>query len=209
MTNWLIHFTRASATQSAFDVLKSIAVEGLLRPAFAPRGSPPKSTIYGPSPAVCFTEQPLLAFMRYLDARRNSQTVSGYGLVINKRTLLDLGGLPVIYGARVVNELDQTSPDFDPAFRLLGVDTLPLHEQFRYVAFNPSRDGFALDWSHEREWRWPSSAALDYEQGNLYLGTRCYIAASDSIPCRVNVFVQFDADVENLRAHVSEAVANG
>jgi hypothetical protein len=39
------------------------------------------------------------------------------------------------------------------ALRVARLMSLPASEQYRYVAYNPAHGG--LDWSHEREWRWP------------------------------------------------------
>ena len=206
MTDWVLHFTRDAVGQSAFCVLQSILVEGVLRSSFARRGTPARSTIYGPNAAVCFTEQPLSAFLQYLRARNDPRWMARYGLIVDKRALFDHGGLPVIYGAKFVTELDENPEGFDPPLRMLSTDSLPLNEQFRYVAFNPSREFYPLDWSHEREWRWPATDAFDYEQQNLYLGTKFSTFASDTIRCKVHAFVQLDADIEPLQHHVQAAM---
>ena len=40
---------------------------------------------------------------------------------------------------------------------------LSLNEQFRYVTYSPT-GRWRVDWTHEREWRWPYPGELaDYE----------------------------------------------
>lgn len=118
-----------------------------------------RRTIYGPSPAVCFTEMPLAAFLEAGEARESrGEAMSPYALVFPKSGLYTLGANPVIYG------LDDRGTRLPKANnggpRILDGNVLPEREQYRYVAFNPSANG-TLDWSHEREWRWPYRGSME------------------------------------------------
>lgn len=117
-----------------------------------------EATIYGPAPAVCFSEQPLAMFAQYLAARADLAAMAGYGLLIHKHDLYVAGGLPVIYGLGLAREPGPGDDGYDPSRRLLDPTRISLYEQYRYVAFAPNRKPNPLDWSHEREWRWPSDS---------------------------------------------------
>ena len=116
-------------------------------------------TIYGPRPAVCFSEMPLAAF---LESSRKRETedrkMSSYGLTFNKVGLHDRGANPVIYG--LTNRHAQMPNGKDGGQRLINEDLLPLEEQYRYVTYAPA-PGVWIDWTHEREWRWPFAGDFD------------------------------------------------
>lgn len=110
-------------------------------------------TIYGPSPAICFTEMPIAAFLQAGKYRwKSGQAMSPFALVFPKRDLYQLGARPVIAG---VSSDSSFSVYYDAAGnRMLPESILPSAEQFRHVTFDIGgvRD---IDWTHEREWRWP------------------------------------------------------
>lgn len=108
-------------------------------------------TIYGPNPAICFTEMPIAAFLEAGHARWESgQAMSPFAFVFPKETLFQFGARPVISGLS-----SNTSAYFDKdGNRLLSEQVLPLSEQYRYIAFDIGGSK-KIDWSHEREWRWP------------------------------------------------------
>lgn len=200
MTNWLIHFTRedSDAGIKARRRLLSILEQGLLRPGWSERNG--RRTVYGQYPAVCFTEQPLSAFLAYLSARTSDSMISGYGVVVHKQDMYAEGGRPVFYDS--CNELQSNDPGFVAGVRM--VDGLPPEKQYRYVAFNPNAN--TLDWTHEREWRWaqghePSNPEAD-EVGTFRLaGTE--VASGGGISWgRTHVIVAQDEDVEWLRREV-------
>ncbi len=124
-------------------------------PSWSYRGG--KRTIYGPYPAVCFSDMPITAFMRTSRERAlRGENISPYALVLPKDDLVAIGALPVIYGftggAPYVSVNDETGE------RLIEPEQIALAEQYRYVAYNP----FAgVDWTHEREWRWPYTGSDD------------------------------------------------
>lgn len=110
-------------------------------------------TIYGPNPAICFTEMPIAAFLEAGRSRWNSgQAMSPYGLVFPKDILFQLGARPVISGSSA--DVDTFAYFDGDGNRLLPENHINFQEQYRYVTFNigGSRD---IDWTHEREWRWP------------------------------------------------------
>lgn len=168
-TRWVIHFVRGRTPSQdappedlpdplanelepeadAFQVLKTIVRLGGILPGYSFRKG--RTTIYGGKPAVCVTEMPLYSFAMYARDRSSKGNASAYGVAFLKSELFDAGGRPAIYGLALDN------PGYimnDPTSRILKDEALPRTEQFRYVAYNPSRTTALLDWSHEREWRW-------------------------------------------------------
>lgn len=138
-----------------------------------------KRTIYGPKPAVCFTEMPLAAFIEAGEARAKlGQAMSTYGLMFQKSSLFNCGARPVIYG---LSQQDVTLPSGDKGSpRILTHDLLPEHEQYRYVTFNPT--GMRkIDWTHEREWRWCYRGELPKQEFEGYYADRNEIAGLDLI----------------------------
>ncbi len=61
------------------------------------------------------------------------------------------GARPGIYGLSADLTVWPGRNDGGP--RVFPVAILPLHEQYRYIT-----DTYPIDWSHEREWRWPCRA---------------------------------------------------
>ncbi|WP_443691320.1 DUF4427 domain-containing protein [Pseudomonas sp.] len=113
------------------------------------RGDRP--TIYGRSPAVCFTDMPLAAFVQSSNERlARGENVGRYAFMIPKTAMFGMGARPAIYGlSQDAWERQDTHP-----FRVLETNLLPLGEQYRYVAYSIGDDR-TIDWTHEREWRWP------------------------------------------------------
>jgi hypothetical protein len=173
LTEWVIHFVRdrtpnddpgEDATEihdgthslepdaDAFSVLKHIITTGGLLPGYSFRKG--KTTLYGKSPVVCFTEMPVYAFAKYVQMRGMSSRVAPYGIAVLKRELFKAGGRPVIYG--LSQPLGSCSGD-EVTTRILEDSVLPEAEQYRYVPFDPLRSLSPIDWTHEREWRWRAS----------------------------------------------------
>ncbi len=144
LTDYLIHWTRGEVVEgkriSAFENLMSIIQSGVLYPTFAPKRSMTvggvSNTIQGPHPAVCFTEQPLDAFVRSYKALGRYRP---YGIALRKDRLFVYGGRPAIYADKALLSL------------------LPEEHKYLWVRFNPIRStelgGYPVDWTHEREWR--------------------------------------------------------
>lgn len=168
-TNWLIHFVRGRSRSQdelpedlpdplayeiepdagAFQVLKTVVRLGGLVPGYSLRKG--RTTIYGGRPAVCVTEMPLYSFAMYVRERAAKGGASAYGVAFLKSEFFKAGGRPAIYGLASDNAGYVIN---DPTNRILKDEFLPQQEQFRYVAYDPSRKTSPLDWSHEREWRW-------------------------------------------------------
>jgi hypothetical protein len=178
VSEWLIHFVRDRDPDTDFPcedeafyaqrgnlavdapaatVLRHILRTGGLRPAYSFRASsggianPVRTTIYGGKPVVCFTEAPLQGFGQYVAGRAKSQRCAPYGICLLKREVFAVGGRPVIYGL-AGQGMPHVSED-SIRERIIDPEVLPLNEQFRYVAYDPTRVR-PLDWTHEREWRW-------------------------------------------------------
>lgn len=109
-------------------------------------------TIYGPYPAVCLTEMPISEFVKTsINRQLKGQKISNYGLIFNKKDLFNIGARPVIYGAsNKVNVIDNGD------IKLLYPAFFEEKELYRYVAFDLDRIPYPIDWTHEREWRWPN-----------------------------------------------------
>ena len=111
-----------------------------------------KRTIYGESPAICFTEMPLAAFVQTSNERfKRGEHIHQYAILLPKSDMFKIGARPVIYALSSDNiDFVQTSNRDE---RIINPSLLPLAEQFRYVTYNPS-SYTPIDWTHEREWRW-------------------------------------------------------
>ena len=146
LTNYLIHWTRDASENGkrkpAFEVLRTILECGYLIPSFAPRASviasrPPRGTVHGSTPVVCFTEQPISSFIK--SCQTLADRYKYYGVAVHKDGLFKYGGRPVIYGDE---SLLESLPD---EYKHLWVGFQPIP--------NPSFRNYPIDWTHEREWR--------------------------------------------------------
>jgi hypothetical protein len=146
---------------SPFFLLRSAVRHNRLWATWSIRGG--RRTIYGRCPSVCFTEMPLAAFIEAGHKRaERGEAMSPYALMFSKAALFQIGARPVIYA---LSPADAVLPNGDGGrIRLIPPELLPEAEQYRYVTFNPSGSR-PLDWSHEREWRWPYRGPLPHEEG--------------------------------------------
>ncbi|WP_291716375.1 DUF4427 domain-containing protein [Magnetospirillum sp. 64-120] len=125
-----------------------------------------RRTIYGPHPAVCFTEMPLGAFIEAGEGRQaKGEAMSPYALVFPKAPLHARGARPVIYG---LSESPYIPNGQGGGERLIPDDALPRLEQYRYVTHAPDA---RIDWTHEREWRWPFRGSLPYSEDGISHGS--------------------------------------
>lgn len=109
-------------------------------------------TIYGDFPAVCFTEMPIAEFVKTsIDRSLKGQKISNYALIFDKKQMFTLGSRPVIYGTSqdVIVVSSGVTKKLSPAI-------YDDKELYRYVAFKLDRLPYPIDWTHEREWRWPN-----------------------------------------------------
>lgn len=139
---------------SPFFVLRRIVRRLQILATWSRRPPQGSATIYGPYPAVCFTEMPLAAFVAYsADRTSRHERISSYGISIPKCQMFRCGARPVIYGS----SLEVRPVDRSDGYRGLEPAVFADEELFRYVAYDPTRaEPCPLDWSHEREWRWPN-----------------------------------------------------
>lgn len=122
-----------------------------------------KRTIYGPDPAVCFTDMPVAAFIE-VGRRRHAagEAMSEVALLFPKGQMRKQGALPAIYGL----SQDVRWPSGDDGMpRVLPASVLPLVEQYRHVS-DISGANLSVDWKHEREWRWPCRGSTYADDGD-------------------------------------------
>ncbi|QGM97258.1 DUF4427 domain-containing protein [Methylocystis parvus] len=184
LSDRLIHFFRAVDTQnpntptlpehwsfasienfdeplSPFFLMRNVVRQGRIWATWSVRSG--RRTVYGPDPAVCFTEMPIAAFVEAGIARAAAgQAMSPYGLVLPKAAMFQLGARPVIYGLSG----DISVTDEPSGARIIAPEQLPAHEQYRYVTYNPA-SARPIDWTHEREWRWPLRDAPEANPNDL------------------------------------------
>ncbi|MBJ9661245.1 DUF4427 domain-containing protein [Burkholderia gladioli] len=117
-------------------------------------------TIYGPNPAVCFTDMPIAAFVEASKQRHaRGEAMGEVALVFPKAAMKVQGARPAIYG--ISRDLAVSPSGKNGGPRIFPADVLPLHEQYRYIT-----DTYPIDWSHEREWRWP--CCIEYPNPDHY-----------------------------------------
>jgi hypothetical protein len=111
-----------------------------------------RRSIYGPRPAICYTEMPTAAFIETARIRKDAgQKISSHALTFQKIEMFSLGASPVIYG---LSDRSASIPTTGTGSRIIDRSLLPEGEQYRYVTYNPVGRQI-VDWTHEREWRWP------------------------------------------------------
>lgn len=180
VTEWLIHFVRdrdpdndflgdedeyyylvgghLEPDAQAFAVLKTIVSIGGLKPGYSFRSG--KTTIYGGNPAICFTEMPIYNFAKYTQERGDPKRCTPLGICLPKMELYQAGGRPVIYG---LSQEEIKVKEDSRYVRVVDESTLTRLEQYRFVAFDPTRVPYSLDWTHEREWRWIANDTHDHK----------------------------------------------
>lgn len=113
-------------------------------------------TIYGESPAVCFTDMPVSAFVKTsVDRLKMGENIGLYALILPKTDMFNIGARPVIYGLDGFGSVLPSGTGGGK--RIINTSLLPLNEQYRYVTYVPG----SIDWTHEREWRWPFRGHMD------------------------------------------------
>lgn len=131
-TNTLMHLTRERELSgsgsvpkkyTAFEMLKLILSEGIIKGGFG--------FIKGPNKAVCFSEIPLSSLNHFAKPEPEKARYRFYGICINKKAAFEAGARPVIY-----------LPDDEG-------DWIPSNEKWRHVRFEYG----SVDFTFEREWR--------------------------------------------------------
>jgi hypothetical protein len=206
MTDWLIHFTKDNEFKSARDVLIDILEQGLLKPAWGIRttvqNKSTNRTVFGPLPAVCFSEQPIGMLPDYI---KNREGAKPYGVIVHKHDAYAEGALPVIYGSTQFKELRAGDVGYVAGQRTIDPQILSLQEQFRYVGFALYRYGQGpMDWTHEREWRWADYNPNAYPRGGFELGGSGRSSGLGMSEGRIHVFVEKDADIQYLQTQLGQ-----
>lgn len=147
----------------AFDVLKSILHDGYIHSGWSFRSKNPN--VIGPYSAVCFTEMPLYALEAYAQYRKDrGQYATFCGIAFKREELFELGARQVIYGTSGQATYESIDADKDRhLYRSLDEEKtgITLKEQYRYVStrlynkMHRDRGYTEIDWTFEREWRWP------------------------------------------------------
>ena len=109
--------------QKAFNNLKSILKEGIIKGGFG--------FIKGPNRAVCFSEIPLSQLKLFAKPEPDKARYRFYGICISKKSAFENGARPVIY-----------LPDDEGEW-------IPKDEKWRHVRFEYG----SVDFTFEREWR--------------------------------------------------------
>ncbi|VTR93429.1 Uncharacterized protein OS=Neosynechococcus sphagnicola sy1 GN=DO97_21640 PE=4 SV=1: DUF4427 [Gemmata massiliana] len=155
--HWGQHNITEHTVYSALFLMRCAIRHGRLWATWSLRGG--SRTIYGPHPAVCFTDMPTAAFLEASSDRlKAGQKISTFALTFPKSQMFDLGARPVIYGLSGPPVNVPTDKSGGP--RIIPPDRLPLQEQYRHVSYYPT-GRYRVDWTHEREWRWPYTESLE------------------------------------------------
>jgi hypothetical protein len=126
ISDYLIHFTKGTSQNEAFENLCSIATERCLR------GN--VNHIKGEYRCICFSEAPLTALSNGLVNPNYYSKYSPFGVMVPKRWLYAQGGRPIIY---------QSDNEFYE---------LPEAIRWRHVRYEPASSN-PIDFTWEREWR--------------------------------------------------------
>ncbi|MEX1365611.1 MAG: hypothetical protein AB1Z98_20960 [Nannocystaceae bacterium] len=180
-----------------------ILCDGALEPDWSIRtragSSASEKTVFGRRPVVCFSEMPIMAFCEYLEARSPDGNISGYGVLLHKKQVFAEGGRPVIYDSEPA-ELTSSDSGYDSSYRLLKESRFSEDLQYRVVATNLGAER-TLDWTHEREWRWPKQEESQL-QDRLYLFGSGFVSGDGAANGRPHVFVEREEDVQWLQCRL-------
>ena len=174
ITDYVIHWVRpkyegGKVTKSP-AILVEIIESGYLKPTFATRSSiydrSKRPTVRGPYPAACFTEQSLENFIKSCQVLPSHY--HPYGVALYKRALYQYGGTPVIYASEGILgiPLRPNEPGYETGKEIYK-NGLPKDYQYLWGRYDPipNEQGYAVDWTHEREWRCRVRIYHDVELG--------------------------------------------
>jgi len=155
MTSSLVHLTRESSTLGTYETLIKILKEKRLIGSTTQSGF-----IVGDTPAVCFQDAPVSGIVQnvfYEQKKREANPkyklrYRAIGLLFPKEYAYQKGARPVIY--------DRTSE---------AKQYLPPNQWWRIVNFDLSSDTAIVDWSHEREWRFPGDFTFELAKVTVLL----------------------------------------
>jgi hypothetical protein len=156
MSEYAVHFTKATDIEDAYDVMLRILWDGRLRPGPNPYGAARRIPQLSDSQrSACFNEIPLDMLDRLVQRRETS-----YGIGFQQDFLVASGGARVWY-------LDNEG-DVPGSFRALmerktsaGIDTTdPFWRRTLFVDFPGSYGTTRYEFEWEREWRVPGGVAF-------------------------------------------------
>lgn len=151
-TTRVTHLTRRTKEISAIEVLYKILDEKKLI------GSGYEGKIVGTTKCVCFQDVPLYSLaenVKYefeVSVPKGQIRYEAFGIRVNKQSLYSRGGRPVFY---------------DDSEVLKGI--LPEEQHWRIVKLKLDSTDNVVDWSHEREWRYPGDFAFEYSDIEVIL----------------------------------------
>lgn len=164
-------------------------------------------TIYGPNPAICFSDMPIAAFVEASRARyARGEAMAEAALVFPKKEMRAQGARTAIYGLSIEPSNWPSGEGGGP--RVFSTEILPLHEQYRFVT-----DVNSIDWSHEREWRWPcraSTFAMDGDTASDWFripGLDFYKSVIPGIGAIVKTRAHADLVIQDMLAMMDAKVA--
>lgn len=151
--------------------------------------------IYGSTPAICFTEMPIPAFIDTVEYRRTKkEKISIYGLIFKKNDLYKLGARQVIYG--LSGGIDYNLITDETGQKKLEENIIPEKELYRYVPYHPFDENFdnGVDFSHEREWRLPIIVDNGVEDDREFYSCKKTEGAINSLP-NLKIRKRFVSDI--------------
>jgi hypothetical protein len=204
------HSLYADTHLPAIFMLRAALRNGRLWATWSYRGN--VRTIYGPDPAVCFTDMPIAAFVEASQLRHaRGEAMGEVALVFPKSEMRRLGSLPVVYG--LSQEPAAWPRGLGGGPRIFPSDALPLVEQYRYVS-DVSSKGQQIDWTHEREWRWPFRGEVpqpqvegSFGEWSEIPGLDFYLAGISGIGAIVKTRAQAELVIRDMLALVDAGIA--
>ena len=151
--------------------------------------------IYGSTPAICFTEMPIPAFIDTVEYRRTKkEKISIYGLIFKKSDLYKLGARQVIYD--LSGGIDYNLITDETGQKKLEENIIPEKELYRYVPYHPFDENFdnGVDFSHEREWRLPIIVDNGVEDDREFYSCKKTEGAINSLP-NLKIRKRFVSDI--------------
>lgn len=153
MCSYITHLTRETAENKCEDNLFNMLKEKKIIGSTTSSGF-----IVGSTSAVCFQDTPLTSICQntfFEQKQRESDKnyklrYRAFGLMFDKRYAFKKGARPVVY--------DKTA---------IAKDYLPENQWWRIVNFNLESDDQIIDWSHEREWRYPNDFEFELSEVTL------------------------------------------
>lgn len=201
--NHYLPLTYGESLNNEFEVLTNIIREGGLRADLSFRKG--RSTIYGNTPVICFTEMPLINFLQYVNLRNDRTRFTEYGVAVLKKEIYENGGRPVISGLSSDNEFEY----FDASKRILKPEIMPFTEQYRYVKLDLSAGN---DWTHEREWR-IACTKKDFTVHNDYHGSSFITYGlnifSDMLFSEVILIINSEQEAKDIFQEVQDQLDSG